>query len=339
MDRILQTLNSVLPFRVSPHSIYFGFAAYVLYKFVKADADLRLRIAMFLYPQYRLCSVFRDKVVWITGASSGLGKGLALELANYPCKIVLSARRESELQDVKKMCLEINPARSDDSVMVLQLDCLKFDELPSSVAKVKNAYGRIDYLVNNAGRSQRSLVEDTPIDVDRAIMELNFFGLVALTKAVIPLMKEQRSGNIVGVSSIAGKMGSPVSSAYSASKHAVNGFYDTLRMELYSYGINVQTVCPGPVRSNISLHSFTETLGQSYSENNKNAGRKQETHRFAELMAVSMAANIPETWICIQPYLLYVYLAQYFPTIIRSFIFSKAAQSRITKFKNKECLY
>ena len=277
------------------------------------------------------------KVVWITGASSGLGRALALELSKYPCKLVLSARRESELIKVKSEC-EANGIDSD-SVLVLPMDSLDFGKLPDLVGEVVQKFGTIDILVNNAGRSQRSLAEDTEIAVDRAILELNYLGYVAHTKAVLPTMMANKTGTIVGVSSLTGKMGTPVSTAYAASKHAVMGFFSSLRMELYSYGINVCTVCPGPVRSNISLHSFTEDVSKEYNQDIQDKGRKQEADRFAYLMSVALAARVPESWISIQPYLLLTYIAQYLPSVYQSFLFSRGAQKRITKFKNKECLY
>ena len=314
-----------------------GIIGYLVWRFMNTDADLTVMWANAVYSRYKMKERYKDKVVWISGASSGLGRALAVYLCQFEAKIVLSARREAELNNVKNECLDKNcPA---DNIMVLQMDALDFESLPQLVSKIRSKFGKIDILVNNAGRSQRSLAEETSVEVDRAVLELNVLGYIALTKAVLPGMIERKSGCIVAVSSVAGKLGSPIGSAYSASKFAVMGFFNALRAEVYQYGIDVCTVCPGPVRSDISLHSFTENVDREYNQDVKEVGRKQETDRFAQLMGVSVAARIPEAWISIQPYLLYLYIAQYFPSFVTSKIFLKAAQRRIKKFKNNECLY
>jgi len=316
-----------------------GLLSYLIWRFLKADADLTVLAADAFYSKNKMRSCFSGKVVWITGASSGLGRALAVYLCQFGPKLVLSARREGELDNVKQECLQINSELSEADILVLPMDSLNFDKLPELVSTVISKFEKIDILVNNAGRSQRSLAETTPIEVDRAVMELNLLGYVALTKAVLPTMIEQKSGCIVALSSVAGKMGSPIGTAYSASKFAVMGFFNALRAEVYQHGIDVCTLCPGPTRSDISLHSFTETVEKEYNQDVKNEGNKLETDRFARLAGVSIAARIPEAWISIQPYLLYLYLAQYFPTIVTSQIFLKGSQGRIQKFRNNECLY
>ena len=331
----ISSLFSALPY--STHHLLSLLLPLVLYKILTADCDLSVAWACLTHPTSRLRRYYSNKVVWITGASSGLGKALALELAQYPCKLVLSARRAEELNKVKAEC--VARGLEEDAVLVLPMDSLDFERLPELVAKVLEVFGGVDVLVNNAGRSQRSLAETTPLDVDRAIMELNYFGYVALTKAVMPSMIANKRGSIVAMSSLTGKMGAGVSTAYSASKHAVMGFYNSLRQELYSYGIDVMTVCPGPVRSNISLHSFTENLKKEYNQEIQDKGRKQEAERFARLLSVALAARLPESWISIQPYLVYTYLAQYLPSVFNSALVTKGAQGRIAKFKNNECLY
>ena len=316
-----------------------GLLGYLIWRFLKADADFTVQAADLLYSQSKMKNSFRGKVVWITGASSGLGRALAVYLCQFGPKLILSARRKDELEKVKQECLSINPDLSEDDVLVLPMDSLDFDKLPELVSAVTLKFEHIDILVNNAGRSQRSLAETTPVEVDRAVMELNLLGYVALTKAVLPSMIEQKSGCIVAVSSVAGKMGSPIGTAYSASKFAVMGFFNALRAEVYQHGIDVCTLCPGPTRSDISLHSFTETVEKEYNQDVKNEGKKLETERFAHLAGVSIAARIPEAWISLQPYLLYLYLAQYFPSIVTSKVFLKGSQSRIQKFRAGECLY
>ena len=192
-----------------------------------------------------------NKVVWITGASSGIGEALAYEFAKEGAKLILSARRMDELQRVKTS-LHL----SEENCLVLPLDLANTSTIYELTNKVIEKYGRIDILVNNGGFSQRSLVKDTSIDIDRKIMEVNFFGTVAITKSVLPFLLRQKSGNIIVISSISGKFGFYLRSAYSASKHALHGFFESLRMEIYNDNIKVLIVCPGKIRTNISVNAM-----------------------------------------------------------------------------------
>lgn len=195
--------------------------------------------------------MYQDKVVWITGASSGIGEALAYEFARQGARLVLSARRTDALEAVRKQCA--NPQQH----LVLPLDMSDSAALPAAVQQVLATLGRIDVLINNAGISQRSLVQDTALAVDRRIMEVDFFGPVALTKAVLPQMLAQRSGQLVAVSSVVGLVATPYRSAYAAAKHAIIGFYDALRAEVFAAGIGVSVILPGYVRSNVSLSALT----------------------------------------------------------------------------------
>lgn len=192
-----------------------------------------------------------NKVIWITGASSGIGEALAYAFAEHNTKLVLSARREEELIRVKNNC------KKALEVMVLPLDLTQSGSFVEKTQQVINHFGQIDILVNNGGISQRSLTKDTVLDVDRKIMEVNFFGAVAMTKAVLPEMLKRQLGLIVNISSIVGKVGVPLRSAYSASKHAIHGFFDAARAELWSDGIRVLNVCPGFIRTEVSRNALT----------------------------------------------------------------------------------
>lgn len=302
------------------------------------DADLTVLRANSNISQYKMLASFHNKTVWITGASSGLGRALALNLCQYNPKLVVSARRKEELDKLKKECLALNSYLTADDVMVLAMDCLEFEKFPVLVQAITEKFGQIDYLVNNAGRSQRSLAEDTPIAVDKALIELNVLGYIALTKAVLPGMIERKEGCIVAVSSLAGKLGAPISSGYSASKFALQGFYNALRAEVFQYNIDVCTVCPGPVQSDISKNAFTSDMKKKYSQD-ANLGKKQDVHRFAQLMAVSISSRIPEAWISIQPFLFYTYLYQYFPTLVTSRFFLRKMKTRIDLFKEDKSIY
>ena len=194
---------------------------------------------------------FSDRVVWITGASSGIGKALAVELARRGARIVLSSRKLDELNAVKK---DLSRAESH---FVLPLDLGSGSSFNAETEQVVMQFKRIDYLFNCGGISQRSAAAETQLEVDRKIMEVNYFGTIALTKAVLPIMQKQRSGHIIVISSIAGKFGFFLRSAYSASKHALHGFFESLYLEEEKKNIKVTIACPGKINTNISLNALT----------------------------------------------------------------------------------
>ncbi|OON68378.1 SDR family oxidoreductase [Hymenobacter sp. CRA2] len=193
---------------------------------------------------------FSQQVVWITGASAGIGEALAQAFARSGARLVLSARNEAELRRVAAACA---PAET----LVLPLDLADSAALPAKVQQVLARYGRLDVLVNNGGVSQRSLALETTLDVDRRLMEVNYFGTVALTKAVLPQLLQQRQGRVVTISSLVGKFGTPYRSAYAASKHALHGFFDSLRAELSGSGVGITIICPGFIRTGVSVNALT----------------------------------------------------------------------------------
>lgn len=197
-------------------------------------------------------TTFADQNVWITGASSGIGEALAYAFSAQGARLVLSARRQAQLEAVRSRCT--NPDRH----LVVPLDLAQSATIPGIVENVLEQTARIDILVNNGGVSQRSLAKETPIDVDRRIMEINYFGTIALTKALLPSMLARKAGRIVVISSVVGKFGSPVRSTYSASKHALHGFFDSLRAEVHDDGLQVTIVCPGFVTTDISVNALTK---------------------------------------------------------------------------------
>jgi short-subunit dehydrogenase len=194
---------------------------------------------------------FSGKVVWITGASSGIGEALAAAFAKEGALLVLSSRREDELIRVKNSL-----AIGEEKCMIIPLDLASLSQIDSQLQQVIDKFGRIDILVNNGGISQRSLTKDTTVDIDRRIMEVNFFGAITMTKKVLPVMLRQKSGHIVVISSVAGKFGFYLRSAYAASKHALHGFFESLRMEVYNDNVQVLIVCPGKIHTNISVNAL-----------------------------------------------------------------------------------
>ncbi len=198
---------------------------------------------------------FVDKVVWITGASSGIGEGMAKAFAACGAKVVCSARNVDELNRVRNEC--ITAGAEADSVLVLPLDVVDYAAMPAALQVVLEAFSRVDVLINNAGIGARDNVLKVSMAVYRTAMEVNLFSAIALTKEVLPVMIEQGVGRIVGVSSMAGKIGVPLRTAYCPAKHAVCGFFDALRSEMAHFGIKVSLIVPGVVRTNAVANALT----------------------------------------------------------------------------------
>jgi dehydrogenase/reductase SDR family protein 7B len=207
---------------------------------------------------------FSGQVVWITGASSGIGEALAYAFAREGARLVLSSRRPVELERVRSAC-----ERTAEHI-VLPLDLMQGGTFPAAVAEVLARCGRIDVLVNNGGVGQRALVIDADLAVERALMEVDYFAPVALTKAVLPSMRARQSGRVVVVSSVMGYVGTPSRSTYAAAKHALHGYFDSLRAEIWRDGIQVTLACPGYVRTAIS-NNAVGPQGEKY-------GRIDGTH-------------------------------------------------------------
>ncbi|XP_067036797.1 dehydrogenase/reductase SDR family member 7-like [Acropora muricata] len=271
----------------------------------------------------------KGKVVWITGASSGIGEYLAYELSKCGCKLVLSARRKEQLERVKENCAAISRAldpsfQKDQDILVLPLDLLQLNTHENLAKDVIKHFGKVDVLVNNGARGQLAWIKETPLEVDRALLELNVVGTISITKAVLPYMLQQQGGDIVVVSSGNGKFGSPSAATYVASKFALQGYFESARVELGEHNISVQTVCPGPVESNIFDYAFTKDVNKALKDEpslsgllKKNVLKKMTTERCAKLMVVGMANNLDETWISEHPVLIIYYMNQYFPNLTR----------------------
>jgi len=212
---------------------------------------------------------YASKVVWITGASSGIGEALAVAWSREGATVILSARNAAELERVRAAC--VNPERH----RVLPLDLADSAAIVAAAATVPV----VDVVVHSGGVSQRSLAANTELATDRAIMEVNYFGTIALTKAVLPSMLARRSGHFVPISSVIGHVGIPTRSAYAASKHALHGFFDALRAETEKDGIRVTIVCPGYIRTKVSENALLGD-GSKY-------GQLDETHRNAMLPEVA----------------------------------------------------
>ena len=200
----------------------------------------------------------KNKLVWITGASSGIGKAIALEYAAQGAALILSARRQSELEKVKQDCIDVMRQNDiqDNDILVLPLDVTQHETLETITRQAFEFKGKIDVLINNAGVSQRSTCIETDMQTYRTLFEVDVFGQIALTKAVLPLMIEQGSGHIAVTASVSGKIGVPFRTGYCAVKHAMMGFFDSLRSEVAHQNIKVSTITPGYIRTDVARNAL-----------------------------------------------------------------------------------
>jgi len=193
---------------------------------------------------------WNQRTVWITGASSGIGEALAGEIGRRGGRMILSGRRADALAQTA--------AQTDAETLVLPFEATDYAALPSIVEQARSWTGSIDVLINNAGIGQRSLAVDTDFDVYRRLMEIDFFAPVRLTQLVLPDMTARRSGHIVVVNSLSGKIGGPLRTGYAAAKHACQGYFEALRSEVErTYGIDILLVYPGFVRTAIALNALS----------------------------------------------------------------------------------
>jgi dehydrogenase/reductase SDR family protein 7B len=192
-----------------------------------------------------------NKVIWITGASSGIGEALVYAYSKAGAKLIISSRNRDELYRVKGACK--NPV----GIHVLPLDLENTASLQDKAEEAIRIFGHIDILINSGGMSQRSLAMETGLETEQKLMNINFWGTVVLSKAVIAKMITSGGGNIVCVSSLVGKFGTRLRSAYSASKHALHGYFDSLRSEVYDKKISITLVCPGFIKTNVSINALT----------------------------------------------------------------------------------
>jgi dehydrogenase/reductase SDR family protein 7B len=252
---------------------------------------------------------FSNQIIWITGASSGIGKALAIELSNQNAKLILSSRKKEDLELVKQQC------RHPEFVKIITLDLENSSNLQTIADKAIVAFGKIDVLVNNGGVSQRSLAKDTAVAVDKRIMDINYLGTVALTKAILLHFIKNKKGHFVVTTSIVGKIGTPLRSSYAASKHALHGFFDSLRAEHFQDHIAVTLVCPGFVNTNVSKNALTgDGTPQQKLDVATESGIQPE--RFAKLMARAMKKKKEEVYIAGAKEKLGVYAKRFYPKLV-----------------------
>lgn len=251
---------------------------------------------------------FQNKVIWITGASSGIGEALAYAFNDRGARLILSSRRREKLLQVKRNC-----RNKDAGIQILPLDLEQPGTLEGKAKTALSFYGCIDYLFNNGGISQRSEAVDTELRVLRKVMEINFVGTVALTNAVLPSMIERQSGHIVVTSSVMGKYGTRLRSSYAASKHALHGYFDCLRQEVRNKGIDVTLVCPGFVKTDVTLNML-EGDGSRHGKMGKGQENGMPADEFAEKLLPKIAKKKQEVYIGGKE-VLGVYLRRFVPSL------------------------
>jgi dehydrogenase/reductase SDR family member 7B len=251
---------------------------------------------------------FSGKNIWITGASSGIGKAVAIEISKEKAHLILSGRNKKSLEEVAYHC-----KKNGSTTRLIVFDLEQEESVVSAANKVLSEEVKINCLYHFGGISQRSFVNETPIHIDRKIFEVNFFGTVALTKVILPAMIENGGGHIAVTSSIVGKFGFPYRSAYSASKHALHGFFESLRAENKKNNICVSIIIPGRIKTNISLNAINKS-GNTHGIMDKGQNKGITAETCAKIICRKLKKEHKEILVGGNE-LLMVYIRLYFPAL------------------------
>ncbi|MBR6161450.1 MAG: SDR family oxidoreductase [Bacteroidales bacterium] len=246
------------------------------------------------------------QVIWITGGSSGIGEACAYRYAAEHASLVLTALTAEELEPVVAKCRDLGA-----TVYALPYDLQHPDGIEALAEEAWNAFHRIDILYCNAGISQRTTVEDTSMGMIRKLMEINYFAPVAIAKAVLPKMLAAGGGHIAVTTSIAGKFGFPLRCGYCSSKHALYGFFETLQAEYSDRNIHVTIVCPGRVRTNISLHALDKD-GKPHGKMDPGQGGGLSPEQAAKIIQKAIDRSKREVLVG-RKELIMVYVKRFFP--------------------------
>ena len=263
---------------------------------------------------------FNNKTIWITGASSGIGKEMAIQLSKNKCTLILSSRNNDTLQAVKNNC------HSAAQIQLITLDLADHDGLDKTFGDNRNLLKNVDILINNGGISQRSFAKDTSFKVYKKLMDVNYLGAVKLTSLILPYLLQKKSGHFVAISSSAGKFGVPVRTGYSASKFALHGYYEGLRAELHKTNIHTTIICPGYIKTDISKNALTsDGSPQGTMDDAQANGMPVEKMVEKVLQAITnkkeelLVGGLKETHLA-------VWMSRMFPSLFRKII----AKSRVT---------
>lgn len=248
------------------------------------------------------------KTVWITGASSGIGKELAIQLSAKNAQLILSGRNEASLEEVKNLCS--NPA----NIKLLTLDLEQTNQLDAKAQEAIACFGQLDVLINNAGISQRSKAKETNEAVFDKIMSINFYGSLKLSQAVLPHFIARNEGHFVTLSSVAGFAGLPYRTAYCASKHALEGYFASLRTELWKTNINILIVRPGAVNTNIAKNSLTEK-GEKFNSSDKVIDNGQAPETVAKIIIQGIESKKRVLFIGALKEKIFYYINRFYPRL------------------------
>lgn len=261
----------------------------------------------------------KNKTVWITGASSGIGEALAYELDKEGVNIILSARSVNKLNEIQK--------KLKSKTHVLPIDVSDHESISLKTKEAIAIYGTIDILINNAGISQRGFIEDNNLAIDKRLFDVNFFGNIGLTRALLPHLLERQTGNIVVISSIAGKLSTPGRSAYAATKHALLGWYDALRAEVKDRNIQVNVICPGYVKTNVSINAL-DSEGEATNKMDDNQLNGMSSKQCAAEIIQAIKKNKAEVLIGGKE-VFGTYLRKFFPGLYRKIIADMAIKQSL----------
>ncbi len=256
--------------------------------------------------------MFKNRVVWITGASSGIGEALSLEFAAQGACVILSSRGEAALEATKAKCDAIS---GNDSSLALSMDITDEASLASKVEAARAWRGRIDMLINNAGITQRSSCLNTDVSTYRTIFDVDVFGQIALTKAVLPVMIEQGSGHLAVTSSVSGKIGVPFRTGYCAAKHAMMGFFDALRTEVDHQNIKVTTIVPGYIRTPIAASALAGD-GSAYGKQDAETRGGMDVNECAKAIMKGFLGRKPEINVGKGTEMHALWIKRYFPKLL-----------------------
>jgi len=258
------------------------------------------------------------KVIWITGASSGIGEALTYELNEQGCSLILSARRENELQRVKLAC------KNPNNIVVLPLDLSDFESMNLKVKTAISFFGKIDILVNNGGISQRSLIVETQFKVYQDLININYLGTINLSKELLPYFIAQKQGHFVTVTSLMGKFSSPYRSGYCGAKHALHGFFDALRMEHEKDDINVTLICPGFIQTNVAKNALTAD-GSKQGENDIATSNGIPVKTCAKKIIKAIRQKKFETYIG-KKEIYAIYVKRFFPKLLHKLVLKSSVR-------------
>ncbi|KAL1511181.1 hypothetical protein AB1Y20_005996 [Prymnesium parvum] len=268
---------------------------------------------------------YSGKVVWITGASSGIGREMARQLGALGAKLILTAREAEALEKTKALVVAAGASAND--VVVLPGDMEKLHALPALSLSAIALFGGVDVLVNNAGVTQRETGANTAFEVDVKMANVNYLSCVCLAKSVLPTMAARGGGRIINISSIAGKVGVPLRTSYCGTKHAMIGFFDALRAEEFARcsGVCVTNICPGSVRTDIARNALLGQVGSRRGETDPNIEAGLDPVWVCERILSAASCDVDECWIATRHELIGAYVSQYLPAYFKKIVRKRAA--------------